>query len=140
MMLTHCGNNVRNRYSGCVFSVKDIVPVPLETSRNQNRFINHFLNNDIALFVEAHNLFACKVRHILSPQDILQSVYSALKLSVTKVRNTITQRAKESVDIGANLRQESLASELPTTNVSLCRKVACGRIENIGDHRNGTLS
>ena len=35
MMLTHCGNNVRNRYSGCVFSVKDIVPVPLKTSRNQ---------------------------------------------------------------------------------------------------------
>ena len=34
-MLTHCGNNVRNRYSGCVFSVKDIVPVPLKTSRNQ---------------------------------------------------------------------------------------------------------
>ena len=34
MMLTHCGNNVRNRYSGCVFSVKDIVPVPLKTSRN----------------------------------------------------------------------------------------------------------
>ena len=34
MMLTHCGNNVRNRYSGCVFSVKDIVPVPLRTSRN----------------------------------------------------------------------------------------------------------
>ena len=33
-MLTHCGNNVRNRYSGCVFSVKDIVPVPLKTSRN----------------------------------------------------------------------------------------------------------
>ena len=32
MMLTHCGNNVRNRYSGCVFSVKDIVPVPLKTS------------------------------------------------------------------------------------------------------------
>ena len=30
MMLTHCGNNVRNRYSGCVFSVKDIVPVPLK--------------------------------------------------------------------------------------------------------------
>ena len=38
MMLTHCGNNVRNRYSGCVFSVKDIVPVPLKTSRNPNRF------------------------------------------------------------------------------------------------------
>ena len=39
MMLTHCGNNVRNRYSGCVFSVKDIVPVPLKTSRNpQMRF------------------------------------------------------------------------------------------------------
>ena len=37
MMLTHCGNNVRNRYSGCVFSVKDIVPVPLKTSRNQKR-------------------------------------------------------------------------------------------------------
>ena len=37
MMLTHCGNNVRNRYSGCVFSVKDIVPVPLKTSRNRNR-------------------------------------------------------------------------------------------------------
>ena len=36
MMLTHCGNNVRNRYSGCVFSVKDIVPVPLKTSRNRN--------------------------------------------------------------------------------------------------------
>ena len=36
MMLTHCGNNVRNRYSGCVFSVKDIVPVPLKTSRNQD--------------------------------------------------------------------------------------------------------
>ena len=36
MMLTHCGNNVRNRYSGCVFSVKDIVPVPLKTSRNPN--------------------------------------------------------------------------------------------------------
>ena len=35
MMLTHCGNNVRNRYSGCVFSVKDIVPVPLKTSRNR---------------------------------------------------------------------------------------------------------
>ena len=34
-MLTHCGNNVRNRYSGCVFSVKDIVPVPLKTSRNR---------------------------------------------------------------------------------------------------------
>ena len=34
MMLTHCGNNVRNRYSGCVFSVKDIAPVPLKTSRN----------------------------------------------------------------------------------------------------------
>ena len=34
MMLTHCGNNVRNRYSGCVFSVKDIVPIPLKTSRN----------------------------------------------------------------------------------------------------------
>ena len=34
MMLTHYGNNVRNRYSGCVFSVKDIVPVPLKTSRN----------------------------------------------------------------------------------------------------------
>ena len=34
MMLTHCGNNVRNRYSGCVFPVKDIVPVPLKTSRN----------------------------------------------------------------------------------------------------------
>ena len=33
-MLTHCGNNVRNRYSGCVFSVKDIAPVPLKTSRN----------------------------------------------------------------------------------------------------------
>ena len=30
----NCGNNVRNRYSGCVFSVKDIVPVPLKTSRN----------------------------------------------------------------------------------------------------------
>ena len=38
MMLTHCGNNVRNRYSGCVFSVKDIVPVPLKTSRNQYIF------------------------------------------------------------------------------------------------------
>ena len=37
MMLTHCGNNVRNRYSGCVFSVKDIVPVPLKTSRNLKR-------------------------------------------------------------------------------------------------------
>ena len=37
MMLTHCGNNVRNRYSGCVFSVKDIVPVPLKTSRNPCR-------------------------------------------------------------------------------------------------------
>ena len=36
MMLTHCGNNVRNRYSGCVSSVKDIVPVPLKTSRNLN--------------------------------------------------------------------------------------------------------
>ena len=36
MMLTHCGNNVRNRYSGCVFSVKDIVPVPLKTSRNHD--------------------------------------------------------------------------------------------------------
>ena len=41
---------------------------------------------------------------------------------------------------GINLRQESLASELPTTNVSLCRKAACGRIENIGDHRNESLS
>ena len=38
MMLTHCGNNVRNRYSGCVFSVKDIVPVPLKTSRNPTKF------------------------------------------------------------------------------------------------------
>ena len=38
MMLTHCGNNVRNRYSGCVFSVKDIVPVPLKTSRNLESF------------------------------------------------------------------------------------------------------
>ena len=37
MMLTHCGNNVRNRYSGCVFSVKDIVPVPLKTSRNRSK-------------------------------------------------------------------------------------------------------
>ena len=36
MMLTHCGNNARNRHSGCVFSVKDIVPVPLKTSRNPN--------------------------------------------------------------------------------------------------------
>ena len=36
-MLTHCGNNVRNRYSGCVFSVKDIAPVPLKTSRNLGR-------------------------------------------------------------------------------------------------------
>ena len=35
VMLPLCGNNVRNRYSGCVFSVKDIVPVPLNTSRNR---------------------------------------------------------------------------------------------------------
>ena len=41
MMLTHCGNNVRNRYSGCVFSVKDIVPVPLKTSRN--RYLSSYL-------------------------------------------------------------------------------------------------
>ena len=40
---------------------------------------------------------------------------------------------------GTNLGQESLASELPTTNVSLCRKAACGRIGNIGDHRNDSL-
>ena len=39
MMLTHCGNNVRNRYSGCVFSVKDIVPVPLKTSRNHKVYV-----------------------------------------------------------------------------------------------------
>ena len=43
MMLTHCGNNVRNRYSGCVFSVKDIVPVPLKTSRNP-WYVHKFLN------------------------------------------------------------------------------------------------
>ena len=42
MMLTHCGNNVRNRYSGCVFSVKDIVPVPLKTSRN--RYLSSYHN------------------------------------------------------------------------------------------------
>ena len=41
MMLTHCGNNVRNRYSGCVFSVKDIVPVPLKTSRNRKSRTPH---------------------------------------------------------------------------------------------------
>ena len=42
MMLTHCGNNVRNRYSGCVFSVKDIVPVPLKTSRN--RYLSSYIS------------------------------------------------------------------------------------------------
>ena len=46
MMLTHCGNNVRNRYSGCVFSVKDIVPVPLKTSRNLTEFTNSTLIMD----------------------------------------------------------------------------------------------
>ena len=44
MMLTHCGNNVRNRYSGCVFSVKDIVPVPLKTSRN-----HYFVDNRLSV-------------------------------------------------------------------------------------------
>ena len=43
MMLTHCGNNVRNRYSGCVFSVKDIVPVPLKTSRNPDLHHNSLI-------------------------------------------------------------------------------------------------
>ena len=43
MMLTHCGNNVRNRYSGCVFSVKDIVPVPLKTSRNHSFASNRLI-------------------------------------------------------------------------------------------------
>ena len=46
MMLTHCGNNVRNRYSGCVFSVKDIVPVPLKTSRNPNLVMLNRLRKD----------------------------------------------------------------------------------------------
>ena len=47
MMLTHCGNNVRNRYSGCVFSVKDIVPVPLKTSRNLNLRHKFIITNDL---------------------------------------------------------------------------------------------
>ena len=46
MMLTHCGNNVRNRYSGCVFSVKDIVPVPLKTSRTREDIGKQFRAND----------------------------------------------------------------------------------------------
>ena len=51
MMLTHCGNNVRNRYSGCVFSVKDIVPVPLKTSRNQFLFAKSLSINALFLSV-----------------------------------------------------------------------------------------
>ena len=46
-MLTHCGNNVRNRYSGCVFSVKDIVPVPLKTSRNPDYIHKALMLNSI---------------------------------------------------------------------------------------------
>ena len=49
MMLTHCGNNVRNRYSGCVFSVKDIVPVPLKTSRNHSPALKRRNINDLRL-------------------------------------------------------------------------------------------
>ena len=49
MMLTHCGNNVRNRYSGCVFSVKDIVPVPLKTSRNPKKCRNMLVFNNLLL-------------------------------------------------------------------------------------------
>ena len=61
MMLTHCGNNVRNRYSGCVFSVKDIVPVPLKTSRNQKCEIrvNSFANRSVIAF--AHYLIETNV-------------------------------------------------------------------------------
>ena len=51
MMLTHCGNNVRNRYSGCVFSVKDIVPVPLKTSRN--RYLSSYHNYYMEQFRDA---------------------------------------------------------------------------------------
>ena len=51
MMLTHCGNNVRNRYSGCVFSVKDIVPVPLKTSRNPVAQPNDLILRDLGYFV-----------------------------------------------------------------------------------------
>ena len=70
MMLTHCGNNVRNRHSGCVFSVKDIVPVPLKTSRNQNRLGNPLIINkgfsDLAnrffyLYILKANFVFCEI-------------------------------------------------------------------------------
>ena len=57
MMLTHCGNNVRNRYSGCVFSVKDIVPVPLKTSRNPF-LVRKLLNNSM-------------LRHFVKPKKLI---------------------------------------------------------------------
>ena len=60
MMLTHCGNNVRNRYSGCVFSVKDIVPVPLKTSRNLfDRFFISVIRNTESQSLRNGNLYLC---------------------------------------------------------------------------------
>ena len=56
MMLTHCGNNVRNRYSGCVFSVKDIVPVPLKTSRNPDFLLMGWYYSDVNITIEQSDL------------------------------------------------------------------------------------
>ena len=64
MMLTHCGNNVRNRHSGCVFSVKDIAPVPLKTSRNQRLLLKVLQSKSrrskyLKSVVFANSLFRC---------------------------------------------------------------------------------
>ena len=62
MMLTHCGNNVRNRYSGCVFSVKDIVPVPLKTSRNPVIILNHMNSKRLFYYFRFLDVFSGTLR------------------------------------------------------------------------------
>ena len=70
-MLTHCGNNVRNRYSGCVFSVKDIVPVPLKTSRNLYRAAKSLIIRESTDIEEMD-------RYILDRLDSIESTLSSL--------------------------------------------------------------